>query len=93
MVIEESDFRLTPTSDNSMRFDLELLYEIKPKGKESRLEFKTVAYGIGLEYAMKKVAQYRVYHKHKDESIKLLTYFKEFTDELQSIRDLCEINK
>lgn len=89
MVIEEKDFRLIPISDSSPKFDLELLYKVQPKGKESRFEFKNVAYGINLEYAIKKIAHYRVCCKHKEEAIELLTYFKEFKEELDSLKALC----
>lgn len=89
MVIEEKDFRLIPISDSSPQYDLELLYKIQPKGKEARLEFKNVAYGIGLEYAIRKIAHYRVCCKHKEEAIQLLTYFKEFKEELDSLKALC----
>lgn len=89
MVIEEKDFRLIPISESSPKFDLELLYTINPKGKESRQEFKNVAYGIGLDYAVRKIAHYRVSCKHKDEAVTLLTYFKEFKEELDSLKALC----
>lgn len=89
MVIEEKDFRLIPISETSPTFDLELLYTINPKGKESRQEFKNVAYGISLDYAVKKIAHYRVSCKHKEEAIALLTYFKEFKEELDSLKALC----
>ena len=85
MVIEEKDFRLTPVSDSCPKYDLELLYKVQPKGKEARLEFKNVAYGIGLEYAIKKIAHYRVCCK----PIRLLTYFEEFKEELDSLKALC----
>lgn len=91
MTIEEQDFRLTPVNDSSLRFDLELLYKVQPKGKEARFEFKNDAYGISLDYAMKKIAQYRINNRHKDETIKLLTYFKEFKEELDSLKALCGI--
>ena len=83
MIIEETDFRLVPINDSSPLFDLELLYEIKPKGKESRLEFKNVAYGITLDYAIKKIAQYRA-SKNLDNTT-LLEYFKEFNNQLKSL--------
>lgn len=89
MIIEESDFRLTPINESSPKFDLELLYTINPKGKESRKEFKIVAYGIGIEYAIKKIAHYRVCCKHNEEAIRLLTYFEEFKEELDSLKALC----
>lgn len=90
MVIEEKDFRLTPISDSSPKYDLELLYKVQPKGKDARLEFKNIAYGIGIEYAIKKIAHYRVCCKHKEEAIRLLTYFKEFKEELDSLKTLCD---
>lgn len=91
MVIEEEDFKLTPVSDSSVNFDLELLCKIQPRGKEARMEFKIVAYGITLNHAVHRIAQYRVNQKHKDEAITLLTYFKEFKEELDSLKALCGI--
>ena len=91
MTIEEHDFKLTPISNSDIKFDLELLYEIQPKGKEARMEFKNVAYGINLDHAIHRIAQYRVSQKHKDEAITLLTYFKEFKEELDSLKALCGI--
>lgn len=89
MLIAEEDFKLIPISDSDLKYDLELLYKIQPKGKEARLEFKNVAYGIGLEYAIKKIAHYRVCCKHNEESIRLLTYFEEFKEELDLLKALC----
>lgn len=91
MVIEENDFRLIPINDSCPQYDLELLYKVQPKGKETRLEFKNVAYGIGLEHAIKKIAHYRVCCRHKDEAVRLLTYFKEFKEELDSLKTLCNL--
>lgn len=87
MIIEEKDFKLIPINDSSLRYDLELLYKIQPKGKESRLEFKNVAYGISIDYAIKKIVQHRICCKHKDEAITLQTYFKEFKEELDLLKN------
>lgn len=89
MIIKEKDFQLTPVSDSSSMFDLELLYTIRPKGKEARQEFKNVAYGISLESALKKIIQYRISCKY--DVVDLATYLKEFREELDSLRKLCEI--
>jgi hypothetical protein len=89
MIIEEKDFRLTPVSDSCPIFDLELLYTVRPKGKEARQEFKNVAYGISLESALKKVIQYRLSCKY--DTINLATYLKEFREELDSLRKLYKI--
>ena len=91
MVIEEKDFRLIPISDSDIRFDLELLYKVQPKGREARMEFKNVAYGIILDHAVHRIAQYRISQNHKDEAITLLMYFKEFKEELDSLKALCGI--
>lgn len=85
MIIEGEDFRLIPISENIPMFDLELLYIVRPKGKEERKEFKVVAYGIGLEAAIKKIAQYRVSCKH--DIMSLLEYFSEFKKEIESLTE------
>lgn len=90
MEIVEKDFKLKPVSDDMYMFDVELLYTVKPRGGEPRLEFKNVGYGCSLEYAIKKIAHYRVCCKHKDEAIRLTTYFNEFVQELNSLRQLLE---
>lgn len=89
MIIEENDFKLTPISDNSSLFNLELLYTIN--GKKTRKEFKVVAYGITIEHAVKRIIQYRL--SNKLDSINLKTYFNEFKNELNSIKDLCQIKE
>lgn len=91
MVIEEEDFRLVPVSETSPMFDLELLYTIKPKGKEERKEFKVVAYGLSLETALKKVAHYRTYCKYTDKAIQIITYLNAFQEELNKLKQLCMI--
>ncbi len=88
MVIEEKDFRLIPVDDSTTKFDLELLRLIQPRGKEPRLEFKNVAYCISLESAIKKIAHFRVSNNHKDEAIQLMTYFGEFKEEINSLKEL-----
>lgn len=85
MIIEEKDFRLTSNSEHSIFFDVELLYKIQPKGKEARLEFKNVAYGISLEAALKKVIQYRINCKH--DTMKLKEYLEAFKNEWQAIKN------
>lgn len=85
MIIEEKDFRLKPIDDSSLMFDLELLYKVTPKGGESRLEFKTAAYGLSLETALKRVVQYRLSNKHDEEAVSLESYCKEFIEELDSL--------
>jgi hypothetical protein len=87
MVIEESDFRLTSVNEFSTKWDLELLYTIRPKGKEARTEFKAVAYGLPLESALKRVINFRINNKHQD-VISLKDYLKEYKDQLNQLNHL-----
>lgn len=88
MVIEEEDFRLTSVDESSPHFDLELLYTIKPRGKEARQEFKNVAYALPLSAALLKVAQYRISCRHP-EAMRLKEYLNEFKKEITSLKALC----
>lgn len=93
MEIVEKDFKLKPISDESIFFDLELLYTIKPRGGEPRQEFKNAGYGLTLESAIKKISQYRVAKNHKDEEIKLSTYYIEYKKEINELKQLLENGK
>lgn len=88
MEIVEKDFKLSPIDESSPFFDLELLYVVKPRGGEPRLEFKNAGYGMSLESAIRKIAQYRVSCNHKDEAVRLQTYFSEYKKELDSLKEL-----
>ena len=91
MEIVEKDFKLKPINDNSPFFDLELLYVVKPRGGESRLEFKNVGYGMTMTNAIKKIAHYRVNCNHREEAIRLKTYFDEYKKELDKLKKvLCD---
>lgn len=88
MIIEESDFRLTPVSEGSNFWDLELLSTVKPKGKESRQEFKINGYGMTLPSAIKRIANYRMEQKYPAETILTLEqYLKEYK------KIVCEVSK
>lgn len=91
MIIEEKDFRLESIDDNSPFFDLEVLKTVKPRGGEVRQEFKNVGYGLTIDSAIKRIAQYRINNKHKDEAITLKTYFKEFKEEIENLVKICDI--
>ena len=88
MEIAEKDFKLKPVDECSTFFDLELLYVVKPRGREPRLEFKNAGYGLSLESAIKKVAQYRVDCNHREEAIRLKEYFSEYKKEIDSLKEL-----
>lgn len=88
MEIVEKDFKLKPISEDSPMFDLELLYVIKPRGGEARLEFKNAGYGMSLGGAIKRIAHYRISCKHREEAIRIKTYFEEYKKELDDLKNL-----
>lgn len=88
MEIVEKDFKLKPVDECSPFFDLELLYVIKSRGGEPRLEFKNAGYGMTLASAIRKIAQYRVDCNHHEEAIRLKTYFAEYSKELEELKKL-----
>lgn len=88
MEIAEKDFKLKPVDESSPMFDLELLYVVKPRGGEPRLEFKNAGYGMTLSSAIKRVIQYRINCKHREDAIRLATYLKEYKKELDSLKEL-----
>lgn len=88
MVIEESDFRLTQVPDTCF-WDLELLQTIRPKGKESRQEFKNCGYGLTLASAIKHIAIFRISQKHLEESVTMKQFLKEYRDIIKQISKIC----
>ena len=93
MTIEEKDFKIIPVSDDSPFFDVELLYVVKSRNGENRLEFKNSGYGLPLEAALRKVAHYKVACKHRDEAIKLKTYVEEYKQATQELLNLLKDNE
>lgn len=89
IVIEESDFKLTQVADSSNFWDLELLYTVKPKGKESREEFKVAGYGMTMETCIKRIINHRIAKKHP-EAIDMKTYFAEYKQALKEVSELCQ---
>lgn len=89
MEIREDDFILTPVNDTSPFFDLEVL-KIVNKGKSNeKKEFQNVAYGISLESAIQRIAQYRIAKKFEESSIKMATYLNAYRDIIKEIKELC----
>lgn len=91
MVIEESDFILTQVNEHSPKWDLELLYTIRPKGKESRQEFKIAGYGMPLENAVHRIINYRIHNKHLNDAIQMKDYIKEFRDQVKILEKIFNI--
>lgn len=89
MTIEEVDFRLIPaTNTGADSWDLELLYTIRPKDKPSRQEFKIAGYGISLDYAIKKIINFRIENKTLDGVLTLKEYRKAFKEEFDIIKNI-----
>lgn len=78
MVIQGEFFKMTPVSEHSLHYDLELLYEIK--GKNPRQEYKNAGYGMPLETAIRKCIQYALSQKFE-----VLT-LREYLDEYKKIQ-------
>ena len=76
-------FKLTPISEHSLKFDLELLHEVG--GKNPRKEFKVVAYGLTLDHAIQKVIAYNTYKKLGEEAAlkQFLDAYKEESDKIK----------
>lgn len=87
MIIQEEDFILTPTKNSYNDFDLELLYLVKPKGKEAHSEFKVAAYGVKLEHAMKLIINYRIQKKVRDQAITMKQYLLLYKKELAFVNN------
>lgn len=81
MVIQGEFFRLTPTSEHSTSFDVELLYKIK--GKNSREEFKIAGYGVPLDSAIRKCIQYGLSNRFEVLTLKeYLAEYKKMAEEI-----------
>ena len=78
MVIQGEFFKITPVSEHSLHYDLELLYEVK--GKNPRKEYKNAGYGMPLETAIRKCIQYALSQKFE-----VLT-LREYLDEYKKIQ-------
>lgn len=84
MIIEGEFYRLTPISEHSSKYDLELLYDIK--GKNPRKEYKIASYGIPIEIAIKRIITYAVNKKFDNEVITLKEFLSEYKEETDKIR-------
>lgn len=90
MIIEEHDFRLTP-SEGINSFNLELMHTVKPKGGEPRNEFKNAGYGLMFESAMRKIISYRIEKKRGDDTITLKDYIEDYRTEVEKIKSLVKL--
>lgn len=91
MVIQDSDYILTQINEHSPKWDLELLYTIRPKGKEPRQEFKNVGYGMPLEHAVHRIINYRIHNKYPEGAIQMKDYIKEFRDQVKTLEKIFNI--
>ena len=89
MTIEEKDFRLIPIGEGSSMFDVELLHTVKPRGGEPREEFQNVAYGLPIDSAIQRIANYRIQKRHENEAITLQQYLTEYREIISEIKKLC----
>lgn len=85
MIVEGEFYKLKPIDDHSIRFDLELLYNIS--GKNPRKEFKNAGYGYSLDSAIKAIIAFAIHNKYsKEEVITLNKYLNEFREISEQIK-------
>ena len=85
MIIAGSFYKIIPVNNSSPFYDLELLCDIG--GNNPRKEFKNEAYGITLESAIIRCANFAIRSKYKkDEVITLKQYLDEFKEEKKKIQ-------
>jgi len=89
MIIEESDFKLTSSSDVHLIFDLELLHTVNPKKGEPRNEFKNIGYGMTLERCIKLITMYRL--DKKESTYSLASFLKAYQEECAEIKKLINL--
>lgn len=87
MIIEENDFKLIQCEPSPV-FDVEVLSIIRPKGKETRSEFKNIGYGVSIQRALELIIYYKINKKHAEKNIipfkEYLKSYKEIIDELNN---------
>lgn len=83
MIIQGDFYRLIPVDDASSKFDLELLRSIG--GKNPRQEFKLEGYAYTMESALKKIINYAINSKYKEEVITLKQYLDAYREEVNKI--------
>lgn len=89
MIIEEKDFRFIQIDEHSDAWDVEVLTKIQPKGKETRWEFKNIAYAVSLKGAIKRVIQYKINKKHSENKIiSLKEYMKEYLETTKEVEKI-----
>lgn len=91
MTIEEADFRLTPCTEASSHFDLELLYVVNKGKNNERTEFRNAGYGLSLESAIRKITMSRIGNKYGEGTISLKQFLEEFKGEIEKIKQMCGI--
>lgn len=91
MTIEEADFRLTPCTEASSHFDLELLYVVNKGKNNERTEFRNAGYGLSLESAIRKITMSRIGNKYGEGTISLKKFLEEFKGEIEKIKQICGI--
>lgn len=89
MIIEEKDFKLTRSSESNDKFDLDLLYTVKPRGGTPRDEFKNVGYAMSLDKCISAIILYRI--DKKQNTFNLKSFLKAYKDECEEIKKLIKL--
>ena len=90
MIIEEKDFKLTRSSESNDKFDLELLYTVKPRGGVARDEFKNIGYAMSMDKCIAAIILYRI--DKKENTLDLKSFLKAYREECEEIKQLVKLS-
>lgn len=87
MTIQEEDFILTPVKPSYPLFDVDLLQTVNKGKSNERKEFKNVAYGVSLDYAIMMIISNRLNNNY--EVMDLKNYIIKFREGINELKNLC----
>lgn len=87
MLIQEEDFILTPIKPDYPLFDVDLLQTVNKGKSNERKEFKNVAYGVSLDYAITMIISNRISSNY--ETLTLKEYILKFREGIDELKKLC----
>jgi len=88
--IEESDFFMEPSDDNSARFDLCFMKKVKKRDTgKFEIEPGDKLYGLTLSSCLLRIAHHRTNKKFDGENISLKEFLKEYQNNYREVVKLC----
>lgn len=88
MEITFTDCVLTPTSEDSIFYDLRFYKKVKDRETgEFKTELGSPLYGLTLNGALRRIASYRTNKKYKEQVVELKTYVQDLRSEIKQLRE------